>query len=224
MARWNLRRGADLADELGLVADAASWRQIAADLVDGWDAEGRLYEQFAGYWSLEPLLIDQVAEPRSPPMSCSATLECAVAADQAGRCRCFITSYPRRSNRARYSPICPSTKHERRTAARCRRRFTPPCSLAPASRSCTRAVSHGCPTRPRRSHRHHLRRPSPRHDGRALASAGVRVLRAPSRARPEHRPSAAERVVGAHPPPDVPWRQSSSAPSTMASSSTARSH
>ena len=63
MARWNLRRGADLADELGLVADAAGWRQIAASLVDGWDAERRLYEQFAGYWSLEPLLIDQVAEP-----------------------------------------------------------------------------------------------------------------------------------------------------------------
>ena len=78
MARWNLRRGADLADELGLVADAASWRQIAASLVDGWDAASGLYEQFAGYWSLEPLLIDQVAEPRSPPMSCSATLECAV--------------------------------------------------------------------------------------------------------------------------------------------------
>jgi trehalose/maltose hydrolase-like predicted phosphorylase len=32
-------------------------------MVDGWDADRQLYEQFAGYWALEPLLIDQVAEP-----------------------------------------------------------------------------------------------------------------------------------------------------------------
>jgi trehalose/maltose hydrolase-like predicted phosphorylase len=63
MARWNLRRGADLADEHGLVADASDWRQIAANLFDGWDNARGLYEQFAGYWSLEPLLIDQVAAP-----------------------------------------------------------------------------------------------------------------------------------------------------------------
>jgi trehalose/maltose hydrolase-like predicted phosphorylase len=63
MARWNLRRGADLADDKGLASEAAGWRQIAASLFDGWDAERQLYEQFAGYWSLEPLLIDQVAVP-----------------------------------------------------------------------------------------------------------------------------------------------------------------
>jgi trehalose/maltose hydrolase-like predicted phosphorylase len=63
MARWNLRRGADLADELGLAPEAADWRQIAAKLIDGWDAETRLYEQFADYWSLEPLLADEVAVP-----------------------------------------------------------------------------------------------------------------------------------------------------------------
>ena len=63
MARWNLRRGADLADELGRGDEAARWRQLASKLVDGWDADRRLYEQFAGYWALEPLLVDQVADP-----------------------------------------------------------------------------------------------------------------------------------------------------------------
>ena len=63
MARWNLRRGADLADELGRGDEAARWRQLASNMVDGWDADRRLYEQFAGYWALEPLLIDQVADP-----------------------------------------------------------------------------------------------------------------------------------------------------------------
>jgi trehalose/maltose hydrolase-like predicted phosphorylase len=61
MARWNLRRGADLADEFGRGDEAARWRRLASIVVDGWDAARRLYEQFAGYWSLEPLLIDQVA-------------------------------------------------------------------------------------------------------------------------------------------------------------------
>jgi trehalose/maltose hydrolase-like predicted phosphorylase len=63
MARWNLRRGADLADELGLADEAARWRQLASTVVDGWDADRRLYEQFAGYFALEPLLIDQFADP-----------------------------------------------------------------------------------------------------------------------------------------------------------------
>jgi trehalose/maltose hydrolase-like predicted phosphorylase len=63
MARWNLLRAADLADDLGIASEAARWRQIAGKLVDGWDPSRRLYEQFAGYWSLEPLLVDDVAAP-----------------------------------------------------------------------------------------------------------------------------------------------------------------
>jgi trehalose/maltose hydrolase-like predicted phosphorylase len=66
MARWNLRRGADLADELGLASEAADWRQIADKMIDGWDEGTRLYEQFAGYWSLKPLLAEEVADPPFP--------------------------------------------------------------------------------------------------------------------------------------------------------------
>jgi trehalose/maltose hydrolase-like predicted phosphorylase len=60
MARWNLRRAAELADRAGPgspEADhAATWRDLASALVDGYDRTSGLYEQFAGYFGLEPLL------------------------------------------------------------------------------------------------------------------------------------------------------------------------
>ena len=62
MARWNLRRGADLADERSRGGRGG----LAPDRGQPVRRMGRragLYEQFAGYWSLEPLLIDQVATP-----------------------------------------------------------------------------------------------------------------------------------------------------------------
>jgi trehalose/maltose hydrolase-like predicted phosphorylase len=64
MARWNLRRGAELLVETGGdIAEARQWREIADTLVDGWDPDRQMYEQFAGYWALEPLLMRDVAEP-----------------------------------------------------------------------------------------------------------------------------------------------------------------
>ena len=64
LARWNLRRAADLVDATGGDRDeAAEWRRLADALVDGFDAERGLHEQFAGYWDLEPLLAREVATP-----------------------------------------------------------------------------------------------------------------------------------------------------------------
>ena len=66
MARWNLTRGAELLGSSGRAADAeeaARWRELATGLVDGWDPERRLYEQFAGYFGLQPMLVAQVARP-----------------------------------------------------------------------------------------------------------------------------------------------------------------
>jgi trehalose/maltose hydrolase-like predicted phosphorylase len=64
MARWNLRRGARLIYETGGdAAEAFEWEHIADALVDGWDEGRRMYEQFAGYWDLEPLLVRDVAVP-----------------------------------------------------------------------------------------------------------------------------------------------------------------
>jgi trehalose/maltose hydrolase-like predicted phosphorylase len=62
MARWNLRRAAQLlVAENPADAEAAAWRDLADRLVDGWDPRVGLHEQFAGYWSLEPLLADHIA-------------------------------------------------------------------------------------------------------------------------------------------------------------------
>ena len=63
MARWNLRRGAELLDESGDADEANTWRALAERLVDGWNPERGLYEQFAGYFDLEPLLMSEVARP-----------------------------------------------------------------------------------------------------------------------------------------------------------------
>ena len=63
MARWNLRAGADAADRAGIQADTRRWRELADGLVDGYDAATGRYEQFAGYFGLEPLLVKQFADP-----------------------------------------------------------------------------------------------------------------------------------------------------------------
>jgi trehalose/maltose hydrolase-like predicted phosphorylase len=76
MARWNLRRGADLLDQVEGVGirsaadsagtrapEAAAWRDLAARLVDGFDADRGVYEQFAGYFGLEPLVVSDFARP-----------------------------------------------------------------------------------------------------------------------------------------------------------------
>jgi len=58
LARWNLRRAAELADRVPGSAQAdevRTWRSVADALVDGYDAETGVSEQFAGYNRLEPL-------------------------------------------------------------------------------------------------------------------------------------------------------------------------
>jgi trehalose/maltose hydrolase-like predicted phosphorylase len=65
MARWNLRRAAALA--CGSVPDAERrrWLQLGEGMVDGYDAYDQLYEQFAGFYRLEPLVIGDIS-PRRP--------------------------------------------------------------------------------------------------------------------------------------------------------------
>jgi trehalose/maltose hydrolase-like predicted phosphorylase len=64
MARWNLRRAAQLVDRFGDEHhERDDWRRLADALVDGWDPARGVYEQFAGYWDLEPMLVADVAEP-----------------------------------------------------------------------------------------------------------------------------------------------------------------
>jgi trehalose/maltose hydrolase-like predicted phosphorylase len=63
LARWNLRRAAAL-DGVD-AAERARWLAIAGALVDGYDRASGLYEQFAGFFDLEPLVIEEIA-PRRP--------------------------------------------------------------------------------------------------------------------------------------------------------------
>jgi len=64
MARWNLRAGADAAGRAGIPpAETRRWRDLADRLVDGYDPATGRYEQFAGFFGLEPLLIRDIAAP-----------------------------------------------------------------------------------------------------------------------------------------------------------------
>jgi trehalose/maltose hydrolase-like predicted phosphorylase len=69
MARWNLRRAADVVEASGSSAattdEVRQWRVLASALVDGYDANTGVYEQFAGFGRLDPLIIAEVA-PRRP--------------------------------------------------------------------------------------------------------------------------------------------------------------
>jgi trehalose/maltose hydrolase-like predicted phosphorylase len=64
MARWNLRRAA--AASVGAVEEAERrrWLELAEQIVDGYDPKTGIYEQFAGFHALEPLLIAELAPQR----------------------------------------------------------------------------------------------------------------------------------------------------------------
>ena len=73
MVRWHLRRAAALAESAGGASDGEveRWRRLADALVDGYSAETGVYEQFAGYASLDPLLI---ADHATPPVAADLLL------------------------------------------------------------------------------------------------------------------------------------------------------
>lgn len=64
MARWNLRRAAEAGLGFVPVAERKSWLDLAAALVDGYDPDTQLYEQFAGFNRLEPLVIADIVPHR----------------------------------------------------------------------------------------------------------------------------------------------------------------
>lgn len=69
LARWNLRRAiasAEAVDDGAVDArELEFWRSLAGALVDGLDPFTGVYEQFAGFFALDPLLIRDIA-PRRP--------------------------------------------------------------------------------------------------------------------------------------------------------------
>jgi trehalose/maltose hydrolase-like predicted phosphorylase len=65
MARWNLKRAADMGAEVVDEGERRRWVELAETIVDGYDPTTGIYEQFAGFNALEPLLISKLA-PRLP--------------------------------------------------------------------------------------------------------------------------------------------------------------
>jgi trehalose/maltose hydrolase-like predicted phosphorylase len=63
MARWNLRSGAALLGRSDATGEATRWKELGDSLVDGYRSKARIYEQFAGYFKLEPLIVSQFARP-----------------------------------------------------------------------------------------------------------------------------------------------------------------
>ena len=72
MARWNLRQAAQLAapsvpgrdDGVVSTEERQRWLDLADALVDGYDPDTGLYEQCAGFYNLEPLIVEEVAPHR----------------------------------------------------------------------------------------------------------------------------------------------------------------
>ncbi|HUI48731.1 MAG TPA: glycosyl hydrolase family 65 protein [Acidimicrobiia bacterium] len=68
LARWNLRGAAESAaavDDGAVDRDEIqTWLRLAAALIDGRDPATGIYEQFAGFFELEPLLIRDIAPQR----------------------------------------------------------------------------------------------------------------------------------------------------------------
>lgn len=65
MARWNLKRAADTAAGAADQDERERWLELADAIVDGYDPSTGIYEQFAGFNALEPLLISTFA-PQIP--------------------------------------------------------------------------------------------------------------------------------------------------------------
>lgn len=69
LARWNLRRAAAAAADHGVgtvdATELQSWLDLAGALADGLNPTTGIYEEFAGFFGLEPLIIRDIV-PRRP--------------------------------------------------------------------------------------------------------------------------------------------------------------
>lgn len=63
VARWNLRRAAELADAGQDVRgeEVRQWRRVADSLVDNYDPTTGLYEQYAGFFELDDVVVSRIA-------------------------------------------------------------------------------------------------------------------------------------------------------------------
>ena len=186
MARWNLRRAAERRGARAGASTPSERRagcELADALVDGYDPATGLYEQFAGFHALEPLLIAEVAPSR--PVAADLLL----GRERVGRSQVvkqadvLMLAPPRpRRGRARTRSSRTSRFYEPRTAhgsslspGRARRPDRP---RRPARRG-ARVARLTAPDRPRRPHRGDRGRAPSWRDGQRLAGAGLGVRGGP---------------------------------------------
>jgi trehalose/maltose hydrolase-like predicted phosphorylase len=76
MARWNLQRAVDVAERSNprsaSPSEVATWRRLGDALVDGYDPDSGRYEQFAGFFGLDEVLITKLA---TPPVAADVLLD-----------------------------------------------------------------------------------------------------------------------------------------------------
>ena len=65
MARWNLKRAAEAGVDAVDAAERHHWLELADSIVDGYDPATGIYEEFAGFHALEPILIAELV-PQLP--------------------------------------------------------------------------------------------------------------------------------------------------------------
>ncbi len=210
MARWNLRTGAAILARSGGDAEVAAWRELADSLVDGWSPETGIYEQFAGYFDLEPLLMSEVAPP---PVAVDLLLgPTRVAGSQLLKQADVLMLHhlvPEETVAGSLGPL----PRVLRAPHRARQLALPrDPRLAPGARrgarSGARAVPPGRPSRPRRPDRDDRGGSAPGHHGRGLAGPRLRVPRTSGRTgHPCRRPAPARGLVGPRPALPVPGRK-----------------
>ena len=168
-------------------ASDAEWLELADAIVDGYDPATGIYEQFAGFYALEPLA-DRgaraaaagrgrpAARPRSAPGPAQVVKQADVlmlhylVPDEvaAGSLEPNLDFYgPRTAHGSTLSPGVHATLLARAGRLAASARDAPPHR----------------PDRPRRHRAHDRRRPAPRRDGRRLADARVRIRRPATRGR-----------------------------------------
>ena len=208
MARWNLRRGAQLV-EAGGRHDRS--RRVAAPRRR---PRRRVGSGSAPVSSSSPATgISNRCSPQqspTPPIAADVLLGAdrveGLAAHQASRRPHAAPSHPgRRATRfARRQPRLLRTAHGARQLVVTRDPRLPARPGGPA-RAGARVVPSGRSARPRRPHRHDRRRPASGHDGRGLAGPRLRVPRVtPRRGRARNRSVPSPIVDGARAPLAVP--------------------
>ena len=179
LARWNLRQAAALdgLDE----KERANWLAIAEGLVDGFDRVSGIYEQFSGFFDLEPLIIEEIAPRR--PIAADLLLGAERTADaQVLKQPDVLMLHHLLPDEVAPDSLVPNLDfYEPRTAhgsslspaitasllARC----------GPLPEAALDALRIAAATGSRRPDRKHGGRPASRHDGRPLAGARIRLRR-----------------------------------------------